>query len=265
MMSESKYYVRSRGRVRGPFDRDELSVRYRRGEVGRMHEISEDGQHWKRATEYPDLLIARIQDPESNVTSGAENDAVVSEPLPHLANASVPSPTIPAVGPRTVWYYAIAGEQHGPVELSFLQLLVATDQLGSNDLVWREGMPDWTPVKALPTLHTGRPSDTGEQRISAMAVTSFVLGVFGFSLGTVGLLSGPPGVVVGGVCGLLALVFGPIAMGAIRVAGKRLIGYRLAVTGLMLGIFAVCLAVTTWIAVGAFEWYPWIAIPAAFS
>jgi len=50
------------------------------------------------------------------------------------------------------WYYESAGQQQGPVADSELDRLLAGGQITLDTLVWREGMPGWTP------LRTARPS-----------------------------------------------------------------------------------------------------------
>ncbi len=44
------------------------------------------------------------------------------------------------------WFYAIDGEQFGPVEGAELKRAILDEMLGPNDLVWREGMPEWQPA-----------------------------------------------------------------------------------------------------------------------
>ena len=43
------------------------------------------------------------------------------------------------------WYYAIDGEQQGPIEESDLQQLAATGTITDETLVWNESLPDWKP------------------------------------------------------------------------------------------------------------------------
>jgi uncharacterized RDD family membrane protein YckC len=42
------------------------------------------------------------------------------------------------------WFYARGGAQQGPVDADTIRRLIAAGQFGPNDLVWREGMPQWT-------------------------------------------------------------------------------------------------------------------------
>jgi hypothetical protein len=44
------------------------------------------------------------------------------------------------------WYYARENQQAGPVSAAELKRLADAGQLQPDDLVWREGMPDWAPA-----------------------------------------------------------------------------------------------------------------------
>src|SRR5665213_2323233 len=41
------------------------------------------------------------------------------------------------------WYYTVNGEQLGPVEESAIRKLAAGRGISPEDLVWRDGMPEW--------------------------------------------------------------------------------------------------------------------------
>ena len=45
------------------------------------------------------------------------------------------------------WFYARDGERHGPVPHDQLHRLAAEGTLRPNDLVWRDGMPQWQPAQ----------------------------------------------------------------------------------------------------------------------
>jgi len=47
-----------------------------------------------------------------------------------------------------IWYYAVDGEQKGPIDAAELNLLIAVSTIGPETLVWREGMTDWQPAAA---------------------------------------------------------------------------------------------------------------------
>lgn len=50
------------------------------------------------------------------------------------------------------WYYASNGAQAGPVGLDVLQGVAASGQLQPADLVWKDGMAEWTPAQNIPEL-----------------------------------------------------------------------------------------------------------------
>lgn len=50
------------------------------------------------------------------------------------------------------WFYSKNNAQHGPVSLEELRNKIATGDVESTDLVWKEGMGDWTPVAKIAEL-----------------------------------------------------------------------------------------------------------------
>lgn len=50
------------------------------------------------------------------------------------------------------WFYAQSGQQKGPISGEALRQLIASGQLRPTDLVWREGMANWTALQAVPEL-----------------------------------------------------------------------------------------------------------------
>lgn len=55
------------------------------------------------------------------------------------------------------WYYAQQGRQNGPVSFEQLGQLARGGQLSPADLIWREGMPNWTPASQTPGLFNAAP------------------------------------------------------------------------------------------------------------
>jgi uncharacterized membrane protein len=45
------------------------------------------------------------------------------------------------------WYYALGGQQHGPIDDAQLDSLVAAGTIRPETLVWREGMANWQPFR----------------------------------------------------------------------------------------------------------------------
>jgi hypothetical protein len=57
------------------------------------------------------------------------------------------------------WYYAKAGQQHGPVTLAELQALLRNGALNpASDLVWNASMTDWLAAAQVPALSGGAPA-----------------------------------------------------------------------------------------------------------
>ncbi len=55
------------------------------------------------------------------------------------------------------WYYAIAGQQYGPISDRELHDLAGDGSLRPDHLVWRDGFSDWQPAGSIPGLFVGVP------------------------------------------------------------------------------------------------------------
>src|SRR5687768_17584095 len=53
---------------------------------------------------------------------------------------------------EAAWYYAQGGQQAGPVTLDALRGLVSSGGLRAGELVWTDGMPQWSPAGEVPAL-----------------------------------------------------------------------------------------------------------------
>lgn len=62
-----------------------------------------------------------------------------------------------------MWYYALDGEQHGPVEKNEIQRMVEEGILDGEDLVWTSGMDEWSEISTVEDVHPGPPSLPDEQ------------------------------------------------------------------------------------------------------
>jgi len=141
-------YIRVRGRVLGPYDPEKLQALAQQGQFSRMHEVSEDGVSWVKATNYPELFSARL------------NTAALKKPAaaPATTSASVATST-PANETRAAtnsnhhqgdtWYYTSHGHEVGPVSMAELQQSARAGNITSADQVWAEGMPQWVPAGEL--------------------------------------------------------------------------------------------------------------------
>jgi len=130
------YYIRVRGRVQGPFDLEQLKRLRQRGQFSRAHEVSADQTSWQSAS----ILDAVFAAPKRAAPAKAEP---VVEEFTDVVEA-VPSAPIPSSPTKPQWHYTVGEEQYGPITLLELRKLVASGEVLGTDLVWREGMPDWT-------------------------------------------------------------------------------------------------------------------------
>jgi uncharacterized membrane protein YhaH (DUF805 family) len=46
----------------------------------------------------------------------------------------------------TLWFYGMAGEQHGPVTVAQISALLARGTIDGTTLVWSEALPNWEPL-----------------------------------------------------------------------------------------------------------------------
>ena len=59
------------------------------------------------------------------------------------------------------WFYAKQGKQLGPVPVEQLQKAIANGEVQLTELVWTEGMPQWTPAGHVKELTGGVPRAAG--------------------------------------------------------------------------------------------------------
>jgi len=143
------------------------------------------------------------------------------------------------------WYYSKDAAQHGPVSLLDLQGKIQSGEVARGALVWREGMPDWTPVNVVaeiapatakdpsataasvyappinppPTIYQPIPN---ARPTSGLAITSLILGILGLT--TCMLIPGIP-----------AVICGHLAMPRTHPLTGNLGGRGLAIAGLIMG------------------------------
>lgn len=141
-------------------------------------------------------------------------------------------------GTMTQWYYGENGQQAGPVSEPDLGGLIASGRIGPATLLWKEGMPHWTPLAqvsaqgGLPMVpaHSGydllQPTTT-----SGLAITSLVCGI-------VGLVS----------CfvfvGIPAVICGHMALHQIANSRSLVVGRGMALAGLVCGYLGLVIMVS---------------------
>jgi len=133
-MPTAEYYLRSRGKISGPFDLANLQKLVRRGVLSRMHEVSSDRQTWSQAADIVDLFPVRGSEVQSDEQSS-------TGPSAH-----------PPIHPPGMYLYVQAGVTVGPVPLSVLQSLAQNGTLHPEDVCWQEGAEIATKASELPSL-----------------------------------------------------------------------------------------------------------------
>jgi len=239
-----QYYIRSRGKVQGPFTAEALRTLGKRRKFGRSFQVSTDQLNWAPATEYPDLLPkprerkVRAKPVEEPVPqSGADQSEDAQANSPALQQAEVKQSAVPAsvAAADSQWYYALDDQPLGPVSFEELRILAEHGKLTDEHFVWSDGLDDWVEAERVPGLlspaaepedDSARPQGTTSAgsgaALSPLAVASLILGLLGtnflFGIGSVAAV----------ICGHLALI-------QIRSSGNALSGRRMAIAGLVLG------------------------------
>lgn len=146
-MSEREYYIRARGKIRGPFGMAQLRALRERGQFSSFHEVSVDRQMWSSAAGLIEVFapLARTEDTYPLAGSGSGRRA---------------SPGIPRTPSADGWYYLNnSGQQRGPVSKNQLLCLRQDGAIQDSTLIWREGLADWRPLGAAESGLPANPND----------------------------------------------------------------------------------------------------------
>jgi len=146
---DGQLYIRIRGRVLGPYDREKLQSLANRGQFSRLHEVSTDGISWQRAAAFPELFVASVA-----TESASAAQVNVAEPSNGNRYSVQPPPPPTSAAPRKqVWNYTSFGvEATAPVDFATLQSLAAGGRLSPSDQVWTDGMSEWRLASQVPGL-----------------------------------------------------------------------------------------------------------------
>ena len=154
---EIELYVRVRGRVLGPYDEGKLQSLARRGQLSRMHELSEDSIHWIPASTYPELFVSGEADipvvepdPEPAPRKGMADQPPTDAAQLDQAKTAAGSASPPQADQE--WYYEKNGAEIGPVDYAMLQQMIAMGQLEPDTQVWTKGMAEWVVAGQVPGL-----------------------------------------------------------------------------------------------------------------
>ena len=135
MGTNDSYFVRMQGRSLGPYTLDRIRQMTRKGQVGRVHEISTDGESWAPATSFPEIF-ERPAEPAAVAVAAA-----VQQPAQAAA---------PPAEPR--WYCTVNGAQQGPMPKGQLLGLIQGGSISATDYVFREGSADWAQAGSISEL-----------------------------------------------------------------------------------------------------------------
>jgi hypothetical protein len=132
------WYIRKSGWIRGPYTRADMQRFRQLGWLGRSESVSRDMRTWQTAGTVPGLWEDRAPADRSS----AARDA--------------PEPQQPAVVSASHWRYTVdAKAADAAVSFATLQILASLGRLAADDLVWREGWPEWRRVADIPGLLAG--------------------------------------------------------------------------------------------------------------
>jgi len=164
------------------------------------------------------------------------------------------------------WYYAKGRVQQGPVDEETLKAAVRSGEVGPDDIVWRDGMRDWKPVRELAMLScllpapappgpagpppleaksspyqppgappAPMPPAAGPPEGSGRSTASLVLGILGVFFSCIPC--------IGLILGILAVVYGGQVIDSARVRYELQPYVGTARAGKILGIVTIVLSV----------------------
>jgi hypothetical protein len=139
MVNELRYFVRTRGKIIGPYSESDLLVLRDRGQLKHFHDLSTDRISWFPASRLTSIFNAPVS--QSNFSSGSSDASLPTVPVAVKA---------PSVGNASIWYVAYDDNRRdGPMTQSALKDLVSTGGVYPETLIWRDGMVNWEPLFSL--------------------------------------------------------------------------------------------------------------------
>ena len=144
--SNVRFFVRIRGKVHGPYSVKQLSALRSQGRLSETDEVSLDGNTWEPASTLEQLFRSlKNPSPQKSKVPNAEPN---SAPAVSTSTTSKPVRETSAV-----WHYSVNEEQLGPVTLNELRRMLDLGQLTLRDLVWRQGMSEWSTASEIKELN----------------------------------------------------------------------------------------------------------------
>lgn len=129
MNSSTQYYVKLRGKIRGPFSIQQLRRMTARGQFSRLHQVSIDNKlTWDSAEE----ILTTFMDEKK------------AERIPPDSQSSPPENGISQPEANVEWHYALDEQNLGPVTEVELFKQIQLLNIKSNTLLWNRQMSDWT-------------------------------------------------------------------------------------------------------------------------
>lgn len=143
----NSYHLRLKGQCLGPYSLDRIREMTRRGEVGRMHEVSTDGVSWALAETFPEIferptggMGMAVGDASTRVAGGQPS-----------SGAATPAPAPVAPG-ESQWYCDRNGSPVGPMPLSQLVAMIQRGDVNATTFVFKDGAAAWTLAGESPEL-----------------------------------------------------------------------------------------------------------------
>lgn len=158
-------------------------------------------------------------------------------PVPSSQAVMVKPASIAEVPIARDWFYLKEGQRLGPVSLAELQAIASSARLQPTDMVWKQGMSQWTPAANVSELMGSLPSyyppplpaviplppppfATGRRANDDVDPTGNINGliVAGYICGGLSLLILPPALgLAGTVCGIVTLAKGKTGHGIAQI------------------------------------------------
>jgi len=152
------------------------------------------------------------------------------------------------------WYYGQGGQQEGPLDEATMRERIAGGLVKPEDLVWREGMAKWLPLKEVGELSTmggdlstspyappatdpvqGQPMTYAPvPPTSGLAIAALVCGILSLIF-----------CYINAVVGIPAVICGHMAMKRIREANDQIGGKGMALAGLICGYIGIVFQLIT--------------------
>lgn len=149
-MVGNAYYIRSRGKITGPFDEAVLAKLIRRGAVSRSDEVSQDQRTWMGIDELSGLRLEY----SGKVSHLAQAESV----FPSQANAVQTDPK---------YYYQRGDSTFGPIPAPLLIKLAELEKLSPDDVVWAEGSQERVEARNCAILASAFKTEMGDPEAGA--------------------------------------------------------------------------------------------------